>query len=90
MRWPGAGGFAYNPSYKGGSDQEDFGSKPIQANSSRDPISKKHKKRAGGVAQVVGPEVKPQYCKKKKNLKWVIYGKLSKYINKVENSIYAR
>jgi hypothetical protein len=23
-------------------------------------------KRAGGVAQVVGPEFKPQYCKKKK------------------------
>jgi hypothetical protein len=25
-----------------------------------------HKNRAGGVAQVVGPEFKPQYCKKKK------------------------
>jgi hypothetical protein len=25
-----------------------------------------HKKRAGGVAQGVGPEFKPQYCKKKK------------------------
>jgi hypothetical protein len=34
-----------------------------QANSSRDPISKKKKsqKRAGGVAQGVGPEFKPQY-----------------------------
>jgi hypothetical protein len=25
-----------------------------------------HKERAGGVAQSVGPEFKPQYCKKKK------------------------
>jgi hypothetical protein len=25
-----------------------------------------HKKRAGGVAQGVGPKFKPQYCKKKK------------------------
>jgi hypothetical protein len=25
-----------------------------------------HKKRAGGVAQGVGPEFKPQYCKRKK------------------------
>jgi hypothetical protein len=35
-----------NPSYPGGRDQEDHGSKPARANSSRDPISKKihHKK----------------------------------------------
>jgi hypothetical protein len=32
---------AYNPSYSGGRDQEDHGSKPIWANSSRDPTSKK-------------------------------------------------
>jgi hypothetical protein len=31
---------AYNPAYSGGTDQEDHGSKPAQANSSRDPISK--------------------------------------------------
>jgi hypothetical protein len=32
------------------------------------PIWKKyhHKKRAGGVAQGIGPEFKPQYCQKKK------------------------
>jgi hypothetical protein len=31
----------------------------------RDPILKKpFTKRAGGVAQGVGPEFKPQYCKK--------------------------
>jgi hypothetical protein len=32
---------ACNPSYKGGRDQEDQGSKPARENSSRDPISKK-------------------------------------------------
>jgi hypothetical protein len=30
-----------NPGYSGGRDQEDRGSKPAWANSSRDPISKK-------------------------------------------------
>jgi hypothetical protein len=37
---------ACNPSYSGGRDQEDGGSKPTQANSSRDPILEKpfHKK----------------------------------------------
>jgi hypothetical protein len=41
--------------------------KPAQANSSKDPISKKKsQKRAGGVAQDVGPEFKLQYFKKKK------------------------
>jgi hypothetical protein len=28
-----------------------------------------HKKRAGGVAQGIGPKFKPQYCKKKKKEK---------------------
>jgi hypothetical protein len=32
---------ACNPNYSGGRDQEDCGSKPDQANSSRDPITKK-------------------------------------------------
>jgi hypothetical protein len=31
----------YNPSCSGSSDQEDRGSRPAQANSSQDPISKK-------------------------------------------------
>jgi hypothetical protein len=31
---------ACNPSFLGGRDQEDLGSKPVQANSSRDPIWK--------------------------------------------------
>jgi hypothetical protein len=34
---------AYNPSYSGGRDQEDHGSKPAQANSLRDPMLKKKK-----------------------------------------------
>jgi hypothetical protein len=42
--------------------------KPAWANSSKDPISKKIiTKRAGGMAQGVGPEFKPQYLKKKKS-----------------------
>jgi hypothetical protein len=43
-----------NPSYSGGRDQEDHDSKPAQANSSQDPISKNpSQKRADGVAQIV-------------------------------------
>jgi hypothetical protein len=58
---------ACNPSYSGGRDQKDHGSKPAQANSSMRPyLQKKIQNRAGGVAQDVGPEFKPQYCKKKK------------------------
>jgi hypothetical protein len=56
-----------NPSYSGGRDQENHGLKPAPTNSLQDPISKKTitKKRAGVVVQGVGPELKPQYCKKK-------------------------
>jgi hypothetical protein len=45
--------------------------KPAQASSSRGPISKKPitKSRTCGVAQGVGLEFKPQYCKKKKKKK---------------------
>jgi hypothetical protein len=58
---------ACNHSYSGGRDQKENGSKPAQANSSRDPISRNpSQKRAGGVAQGVGPEFKLQYCKRKK------------------------
>jgi hypothetical protein len=46
--------------YSDGRDQEGRGSKPAQANSSQDPISKKLiTKRAGGVAPDVDPEFKP-------------------------------
>jgi hypothetical protein len=54
----------------GGRDQEDCSSKSAWANSSQDPISKNpSQKRAGGVAQSLGPEFKPQYCKKRKKRK---------------------
>jgi hypothetical protein len=61
-----------NPSYSGGRDQEDWGSKPAQANSSWDPILKKTitKRR---VAQGVGPEFKhwnPRTVKKKYWFHW--------------------
>jgi hypothetical protein len=60
--------YIWNPSYSRGRDYEDLGSKPDQANSSQDPISKKNpsQKRVAGVAQGVGSEFKPQYYKKKK------------------------
>jgi hypothetical protein len=59
---------ACNPSYLGGRDQEDCGSKPARENSSaRTYLKKKNpsQKRDGGVAQGLGPEFKPQYRKKK-------------------------
>jgi hypothetical protein len=48
--------------------KEDCSSNPAWANNSRDYLKKKthHKNRAGRVAQGVGPEFKPQYCKNKK------------------------
>jgi hypothetical protein len=59
---------ACNLSYSGGRDQEDHGLKSAQANSSRDPTSKKPiTKRAGRVAQSEGPEFNPQYSKTKQN-----------------------
>jgi hypothetical protein len=55
-----------NPSYSGGREQEDRGSKPAQTNSSQELISKiLNTERAGGVAQGIGPEFKSQYRKKK-------------------------
>jgi hypothetical protein len=51
---------ASNPNYSGGRGQEDHRLKPTQANSLQDYLKKTHhKKRAGGVAQGVGPEFKP-------------------------------
>jgi hypothetical protein len=59
-----------NPSYSGGRDR---GLKPAQANSSQNPISKKPiVKRASGVAQGVGTEIKHQYSKKK-NQKYLAF-----------------
>jgi hypothetical protein len=46
-------------------DQEDHSLKPAGQIVPWDPISKNpSQKRAGGVAQDVGPEFKPQYCNK--------------------------
>jgi hypothetical protein len=68
----------YIPSYSGGSDQEDPGSKQAQENSLWDPISNtpNTKNRACGVAQVVEyllasmkPCVKPQYNNNNSNKK---------------------
>jgi hypothetical protein len=66
---------ACNPSYSGGRDQEDHGLKPARAKSSVRPYLKKtlHRKGAGGMAQGVGPEFKPQYHKKKKKLHIYVY-----------------
>jgi hypothetical protein len=62
---------AYNPSYTGGKDQGDLGSKPAWQPGQLvcETLSRKNtpQKRAGGVAEDVGPEFKPQYWKKKKN-----------------------
>jgi hypothetical protein len=65
-----------NPSYTGGRDQEDQDSKPVHAKISQDLISKNpSKEMAGGVAQGVGPEFKPQYSIKKKfeEVKFISY-----------------
>jgi hypothetical protein len=71
---------AYNPSYSGGRDQEDFASKPAQANSSQDPVLKKTHHQKGLVAQGKGPEFKPQYCKNSK-------GKMVDFQNSLKNII---
>jgi hypothetical protein len=67
------------PSYSGSRDQEKCGSKIAWANSSTRPYLEKNpsQKWAGGVAQGVGPEFKPQYLKK------YIY---ISYINRISQS----
>jgi hypothetical protein len=57
------GAHTCNPSCLRSKDQEDLGSKPVQANSSvrpclKTPITHTQKKNAGGVAQDTGPEFK--------------------------------
>jgi hypothetical protein len=61
---------AYNPSYSGGRDQEDRGLKPAGANSSRDLISGKKKKKCftkkvWWSVSNCRPELKPQHQEKK-------------------------
>jgi hypothetical protein len=55
---------ACNPSYSGGRDQEDQGSQPAQANSTRNPISKNKTKqktitKKGLVEWLKVPKFKP-------------------------------
>jgi hypothetical protein len=59
---------ACNPSYLGDRDQEDHGLKPGLGKQFTRPFLEKNpsQKRDGGMAQGVGLEVKPQYCKRKK------------------------
>jgi hypothetical protein len=68
---PGAGGSHLYPSYLRSRDQEDHGLKPAwEDRSARPYLIKNHfQKRAGGVAQGVGPEFKLLYCKKKERKK---------------------
>jgi hypothetical protein len=57
---------ACNPSYSGDRDQEDRGSKPAGQTVLKTLCLKNpSQKRAGGVAQGVAPEFKPQYRKNK-------------------------
>jgi hypothetical protein len=58
---------AYNSSYSEGRDQEDHGSKPAQANSSRDPISKNTITRKLVEWLKVGPIFKLQDYRGEKN-----------------------
>jgi hypothetical protein len=52
--WPGTVAHIWNPSYLGGWDQEDWGSRPAWANILQDPISKLTRvKWTGSVAQAV-------------------------------------
>jgi hypothetical protein len=70
---------AYNPSYSGGRDKEDYSLKPAWKIVC-ETLSRKHpspKIRAGRVAQGVGPEFKPSTAKKKKNIYIYIYLKAS-------------
>jgi O-acetyl-ADP-ribose deacetylase (regulator of RNase III) len=57
-----------NPSYSGGRDQEDRGSKPTQENSSQDPLSKKtlHKIRLVAWIKVKAVSSRPVPHQKKK------------------------
>jgi hypothetical protein len=59
-----------NPSYSRGRDQEDRSSKPALANSSRDPISEKKKKKISKTGwwsdSKCDPEFKPQYLKRER------------------------
>jgi hypothetical protein len=52
--------YTCNPSYSGDRDQEDLGLRPRQVSERPSLENSHHKKRAGGMAHGVGPELKPQ------------------------------
>jgi hypothetical protein len=54
-----------NPRYLGGRDEDQF--EASQGKQSRPYLKKKSQKGAGGVAQGIGPEFKPQHSKEKKS-----------------------
>jgi hypothetical protein len=66
----------YNPSYSGDSDQKDHQPRQMvhKTLSGKNPSQK----RAGGVAQGVGPKFKPQYHQKKKKRSGFEPGKSTK------------
>jgi hypothetical protein len=74
-----------NPSYLGGRDQKDHGSKPAQANSSARPYLKKPFAKTGlvEIASGEGPEFKPQYHTHKTKL-------LKAVCTQIENSSLIR
>jgi hypothetical protein len=57
-----------NPTHPGGRDQENHSLKPVQANNLQKTISKNLiiKKDWWSGSSCIGPEFKPQHCKKKK------------------------
>jgi hypothetical protein len=68
---------AYNPTYSGGRDQEDWGLWPAWANSSvRLYLKKPLQKRTGGVADGVGPEFKLWYIPPQKKPQTTNVGKV--------------
>jgi hypothetical protein len=68
-----------NHSYLGARGREDHGLKPARANSCAKPCLEKNpsQKRAGRVAQGVGPEFKPQYHTHTKRTVHDPYGSVS-------------
>jgi hypothetical protein len=68
---------AYNPNYSGGRDQEDEDRslKPQPRQRVHRTLSRKNpQKKAGRIIQGVGPEFRPQYCKKKRKKKFLFSG----------------
>jgi hypothetical protein len=80
---------AHNPSYPGGRNQEDSGSKPTWANSSGDPISKRPITKKGyRVTQVVKASATVKfYSATKKNETLSLAGKWKELENNILNEV---